>query len=138
MKFNLAFGISLLFFTVKMLFCITGLVRPELIASAVVGAAGVKSVMHSSTVTAGMSVYVYNVVAVIGISSLLAISGVWLMKRGKKAGFVLYALVNTALGAAAMYAGYNMFGGLEYLALLPLLGILMYVWNLERFMPAKQ
>lgn len=138
MKFNLAFGISLLFFAVKTAFCLTGIFRPDLIASQVVGAAGVKSIMHSATVTSQMYPYVYNVVGLIGISSLLAIAGVWLMKRRKPAGFILYAFVNILLGAAAMYAGYNMFGGLEYLAVLPLLGILMYVWNLEYFMPSRK
>ncbi|MBL0913241.1 MAG: hypothetical protein IBJ09_12805 [Bacteroidia bacterium] len=138
MKFKVAFGISLLFFAAKMAFCLLGLFNPELIASRVVGAAGVKSIMHSASVTSQMSGYVYNVVAVIGISSLLAMAGIWLMKRRKSAGFVLYALVNVLLGAAAMYAGYNMFGGLEFLAVLPLLGILMYVWSLDHFMLKKQ
>lgn len=131
MKFKIVYAISLIFFVLKLIFGLFGLIKPEFIASKVVKIAGVTSIMNSRTVTSGMSKYVITVMLVLLTSSILGFIGVELMRRKKQIGFYLYAFVQIVVAALLMYSGFNIYAGLQYLSLLALLGILLYVWNWE-------
>lgn len=137
MKFKIVYTISLIFFILKLIFGIFGLIKPEFIASKVVEVAGVTSIMNSRTFTTGMSKYVITVVTVLLISSVIGYIGVELMRRKKKYGFYIFASVQVVVAALLMYCGFNIYAGLQYLSLIALLGILLYVWNWEHFSISK-
>lgn len=133
MKFKITYAISLAFFILKMVLSILGFIFPSKIASKVVEIAGVSSIMHSRTVTTGMSKYVYVVVAVLALSSILSFIGVWFMKRKIVYGFWFYALIQVITAAMFMYCGFNIYAGIQYLSLFGLFGIGMYIFNWEYF-----
>ena len=137
MKFKIVYAISLIFFVLKLIFGLFGLIKPEFIASKVVEIAGVTSIMNSRTVTSGMSKYVITVMLVLLTSSTLGFIGVELMRRKIHIGFYLYAIVQIVVAALLMYSGFNIYAGLQYLSLLALLGILLYVWNWEYLSVSK-
>lgn len=133
MKFKFVYAISLIFFVLKLIVGCFGLIKPEFIASKVVEVAGVTSIMNSRTVTLGMSKYVITVMVVLLSSSILGFMGIEFMRRKKQFGFYIYALVQIIVAALLMYSGFNIYAGLQYLSIIPLLGILLYVWNWEHF-----
>lgn len=133
MKFKLSFLISTLSFAFKMIASLLGLIFPVWIAKKVVQIAGVSGIVTSRTVTQGMSKYVIWVMAILAISSVLTYIAVYFMYKKHKWAFYFYALVQTLLAFALMYAGFNIYAGIEYLSVFCLLGILIYVFNWEYF-----
>ena len=136
--FSIIFFSSLSVSILRILFSIWGIFNPEPIAREIVSSAGVQSLVKSSTVADGMSLYVRYVMILILITSILVIYSGLLMNKQNKFGFYLNIFTNFILIFTACYAGYNMFPGLQYLSALPLIGILMYSMVLDNFILKKR
>jgi hypothetical protein len=93
----------------------------------------VSSLFDSASMAENMSTRVIPFLWGFLITSALVVVSVLLMRRRKRMGFYLYFAVNVFLMLFFFYAGFNLFPGFEYVAVLPLLGILVYISMMDYF-----
>jgi hypothetical protein len=124
---------SLVFACLKMAFSLFSLINPLPFSTFLFHAFGVNSLFDSATMAKNMSTRVIPFLWGFLITSALVVVSVLLMRRKKRAGFYLYFAVNVFLMLFLFYAGFNLFPGFEYVAVLPLLGILLYISMMDYF-----
>jgi hypothetical protein len=124
---------SLVFALLKMAFSVFSLINPLPFSSFLFHAFGVNSLFDSASMAENMSTRVTPFLWGFLITSALVAISVLLMRRKMRMGFYLYFLVNVFLMLFFFYAGFNLFPGFEYVAVLPLLGILLYISMLDYF-----
>lgn len=124
---------SLVFALLKMAFSVFSLINPLPFSSFLFHAFGVNSLFDSASMAENMSTSVTPFLWGFLITSALVAISVLLMRRKMRMGFYLYFLVNVFLMLFFFYAGFNLFPGFEYLSVLPLLGILLYILHLDYF-----
>ncbi|MCG9912198.1 MAG: hypothetical protein MH137_12970 [Flavobacteriales bacterium] len=110
-----------------------GLFNSDMISKYLIAGAGIESIVQSQSMAKNMAASVVPFIWGFLITSLLLLLGSFLMKKEKRIGFYLYTATNAFLILFFFYAGFNMFPGLEYIAVIPFFGILLHVWVMDAF-----
>lgn len=124
---------TMLFGTAKFVFAVYGLMNTSRIAQFIMMGVGADSAAHSGILSKNLARTTLPFLWGLLVSSLLLIAAAYIMKRGKRIGFYLYAFTSALLAMFFFYGSFNYFPVLVYGSVLPLVGTLLYVTVLEYF-----
>lgn len=128
----------LFYFTVvwsilKIIISIYGIFNPYQIGNFIVQSSGVESLVGSESVGVSMGKSAMFAILTNLVTSVMNITGAIFMNRRKRLGFYIYCFSSFIIAVVCFYSGINMFPSLEYIAVLPLIGVLAYTLVLDYF-----
>lgn len=131
--FKPLFWFTVCFGTFKVLFALYNLINPIPLAKIIISGAGVESLIHSDSMAQNMGGTITPFIWGLLITSILVLISAFMMNKEMKTGYWLYILTNVFLFMFFFYGGFNLFPGLEYLSVFPLLGAILYTLVLDKF-----
>ncbi len=131
--FKPLFYFTVVWSALKILISIFGIFNPYEVGNFIVQSSGVESLVGSESVGESMGKSAMFAIITNLVTSALNIFGAMLMNNRKRLGFYIYCFSGFVIAVVCFYSGINMFPSLEYIAVLPLIGVLAYTLVLDYF-----